>query len=166
MKKGTVGFLSLMTGGIFGAFGAAAGVGKVKDAELKTEMKYSNKHLALYLMMDHWVEVKQKGKNLASYLKDKGYQKIAIYGMSYAGNRLVKELEGTGIEIKYGIDIDADNIHSDIKIYEPQDIMEGVDIVVVTPIFFFDEIAEKLEEKFTCPIISLADIIDAVLFEV
>lgn len=166
MKKRTVGFLSLLTGVVFGAFGAAAGVGKVKDAKLKTEMKYSRKHLDLYLMMDRWVEVKQKGKNLADYFKNEGYRNIAVYGMSYAGNRLIKELADTGIEIKYGIDKDADNIHSDIKLYKPQDIMEGVDIVVVTPIFFFDEIEEKLEEKFTCPIISLADIIDAVLYEV
>lgn len=168
MKRGTVGFLSLLTGGFFGALGAAARVGKVKNEELKTEKQFSGKHLALYVMMDRWVEVKQKGKSLADFFKNEDYQKIAIYGMSYAGNRLVKELAGTGIEIKYGIDRDADNICSDIRIYKPQDIAEDVDVdvVVVTPIFFFNEIAEELEKKYSCQIISLADIINAVLSEV
>ena len=166
MKKRTVGFLSLLAGGVFGALGATARVGKVKNEELKTEKQFSGKHLALYIMMDRWVEVKQKGKNLADFFRNEGYQKIAIYGMSYAGNRLVKELAGTGIEIKYGIDKDADNICSDVKIYKPQDIMEDVDVVVVTPIFFFNEIAEELEKKYSCQIISLEDIINEVLFEV
>lgn len=166
MKKGTVGFLSLLTGVVFGGFGATAGIGKLKEEKLKTERQFSSKHLALYLMMDRWVEVKQKGKNLADYFKNEDYRKIAIYGMSYAGNRLIQELAGTGIEVKYGIDKDADNIHSDIRIYDPQDIMEEVDIVVVTSITFFNEIAEKMEDKFTCPIISLSDIINTVLLEV
>lgn len=165
MKKRTLGFLSLLVGGAFGAIAAAVGVDRTGKKKLMVEKQFSTKHLELYLMMDRWVEVKQKGKNLADYLKQEGYQTIAIYGMSYAGNRLVKELEGTGIEIKYGIDKKADNIHSKIKIYTPKDIMEDVDAVVVTSISFFDEIAEKLEEQFICPIISLDDIINAVLYE-
>ena len=165
MKKRTVGFLSLLAGSAFGALGAAAGVGRAGNRKLKTEKRYSTKHLELYLMMDRWVEVKQKGKNLADYLKQEGYRTIAIYGMSYAGNRLVKELDGTGIEIKYGIDRNADNIHAEIDIYTPREIMEDVDAVVVTSISFFDEIAENLEEQFICPIISLDDIINAVLHE-
>ena len=39
------------------------------------------------------------------------------------------------------------------------DDLENVDAIVVTAITFFDEIAEKLEEKVNCPVISLEDIL-------
>lgn len=162
MKKGTIGALSLLTGAALGAFSGVAGVGKSVGAKLKDERKMADKHLALYLMMNKWVAVKQEGKHLASYFESKGYKKIAIYGMSYAGERLAKELDNTEIEIKYGIDKNAQNLYSSLDVYSLEDELEEVDVVVVTPIFFFNEIEEELSRKFDCPIVSLEDILYAV----
>ncbi len=79
--------------------------------------------------------------------------------MSYAGERLVEELEGSNIKIRYGIDRKADNIYADIDIVSPDDSLDEVDAIVVTSITFFDEIEEQLSEKMDCPIISLEDIL-------
>ncbi len=155
MKKGVIGVLSLVAG----AVGGAVSAGKFTGDKLKVARQFSDKHLALFLMMNQWVKVKQDGKNLASYFEKNGYKKIAVYGMSYAGETLVDELKDTDITIAYGIDQKADTIYADLDIVTMDDSFEDVDAVVVTAITFFDEIEEKLSEKLDCPIISLEDVL-------
>lgn len=118
-----------------------------------------DKCLALFLMMNEWVKVKQDGKNLVSYFEKNGYKRIAIYGMSHVGKILLGEINGTSIQVAYGIDQNADEINAEIDILSMGDDLEPVDAVVVSSITFFDEIKEKLGKKIKCPIISLKDIL-------
>ena len=155
MKKGSISILSALTGAALGA----GAVGKIQGDMLNRTKKMSDKHLALFLMMNQWVKVKQEGKNLASYFENNGYQKIAIYGMSYAGETLINELKGSDVIIAYGIDKNADSIYADVDLVSMNDDLETVDAVVVTAITFFDEIEEQLSEKMDCPILSLEDIL-------
>lgn len=155
MNKGVIGVLSLLAGAAAGA----AGTGKVIGKQINVNKQMSDKHLALFLMMNQWVKAKQEGKNLASYFEEEGYKEIAIYGMSYAGETLVEELKESNIKIKYGIDQKADSVYAEFDVVSPDDVLEKVDAIVVTSITFFDEIEEKLSEKVDCPIISLEDIL-------
>lgn len=155
MKKLLASFLSAIMGFIAGA----SFIGKMKNKVNAKEKMMSNKHLSLFLMMNQWVQVKQEGKNLESYFEKNGYETIAIYGMSYAGERLYDELKNSKIKVKYGIDKKADGIYSEIDIVSPDDKLESVDAIVVTSIFFMDEIEEALSQKVSCPILSLEDIL-------
>ena len=155
MKKGVISVLSALTGAALGA----GAVGKVTGETISKTKSMSDKHLALFLMMNQWVKVKQEGKNLADYFEKNGYKKIAVYGMSYAGETLIDELKDTDITVVYGIDQKADSIYADVDIVSMDDKLETVDAVVVTAITFFDEIEEQLSEKVDCPIISLEDIL-------
>lgn len=159
MKKGTVGILSLLAGAIGGLTGGAIGVSEITSKEMTRRKQMSDKHLALFLMMNQWVKVKQAGKNLSSYFEKKGYRKIAIYGMSYAGETLTDELTGTGVQVIYCIDNKVGMLHADVDIVSMDDDLQPVDVVVVTAITFFDEIEKKLSKKVSCPIISLEDIL-------
>lgn len=155
MKKGLIGILAAVTGAGVGA----TTVGKKMGNKINSLQEMSNKHLALFQMMNQWVKVKQEGKNLSQYFEKNNYKNIAIYGMSYAGETLVEELRSTVTIVKYGIDKNADKIYSDIDIISMEEDLQDVDAIVVTAITFFDEIEEKLEEKIDCPIISLEDIL-------
>lgn len=155
MKKLTLSLLSVLSGAVGGAFAAKKIIGDATEVQ----KNMSEKHLALFLLMNQWVAVKQKGKNLTDYFENMGYKKIAIYGMSYVGERLVEELKDSSIQIAYGIDKMAETIYSDIDLVTMENELEQVDAVVVTPIFFFDEIEEELSKKIDCPIISLEDIL-------
>ena len=106
MKKPIISILSTLAGAALGA----GAVGKVSLDKTKKVQSMSDKHLALFLMMNQWVKVKQEGKGLAVYFETNGYKKIAIYGMSYAGETLVDELKNTGITVAYGIDKRADSL--------------------------------------------------------
>lgn len=155
MKKVILSIVSSVLGGTVGA----GVVGKLAGESINRTQSMSDKHLALFLMMNQWVKVKQDGKNLATYFKKNGYSKIAIYGMSYAGETFLNELKGTEIEVAYGIDKKAEGIYADINVVTMDQYLDKVDAVVVTAITFFDEIRRQLEEKLECPIISLEDVL-------
>jgi hypothetical protein len=147
--------VSVLTGAVVGA----TAVGKKISKKTEKAQGYADKHLALFLMMNQWVKVKQEGKNLSSYFENNGYNKIAIYGMSYAGETLLDELKNSNIKVAYGIDKKADSIYADVDIVTMDDDFEKVEAIVVTAITFFDEIEDKLSVKIDCPIISLKDIL-------
>ena len=155
MKKEVV---SILTGFVGAAVGAVA-VGKVKGEKLSKEREMSYKHLELFKMMNQWVKVKQDGKSLVSYLERNGYKRIAVYGMSYAGETLVNELKNSAVTVAYGIDKNAASLYSDIEIVSMDDELDDVDAIVVTAITFFNEIEDQLSERIDCPIISLEDIL-------
>lgn len=142
--------------------GAAAGAGivsKKSEEKLSIQKAYTDKHLSLYLMMNQWVKIKQENKSIADYLAENGYREIALYGMNYVGQTLLNELAGSSVKVRYGIDKNASNIYSDIDIVLPEEKLERVDAVIVTPITFFDEIEEALSKKLDCPILSMEDIL-------
>ena len=155
MKKLTLSLLSVLGG----AATSAVAVRKVTGKATEVQRNMSEKHLALFLMMNQWVAVKQEGKNLADYFEKQGYKSIAVYGMSYAGERLLEELKGSDSQVQYGVDKNADNIYMDVNIVTMEDELKPVDAIVVTPIFFFDDIEEELSQKIDCPIISLEDVL-------
>lgn len=159
MKKGVVSFL---LGGVAGGIAGAAAVGSKLSKDVKGERGYAQKHLMIMQMFNQWLINKQEGKKLASFFEDNNYKSIAIYGMSYLGERLVDELKGSGIEVKYAIDKNAANIYADVEVKRPTDNLPGVDAVVVTAVYYFNEIEGELVELVDCPVISLED----VLFEV
>lgn len=155
MKKSIISILSASIGILIGVVRTR----KMMNIKVTNMEELSDKHLSLFLMMNQWVKIKQEGKTLSSYFEKKGYYKIAIYGMSYAGETLVEELKQSSIKVEYGIDKRSENIYADFKILSPEDILEDVDAIVVTSIKYFYEIEELLSEKVVCPILSLEDIV-------
>ena len=143
MKKGVISALSVLAGAAIGA----GAMGNVVSKATDKAQAMSDKHLALFMMMNQWVRVKQEGKNLSAYFVKNGYKKIAVYGMSYAGETLMEELKDSEVKIAYGIDKNADEIYADVDIVSVDDDLEQVDAIVVTAITFFDEIQEKLSQK-------------------
>ncbi len=87
------------------------------------------------------------------------YKKIVVYGMSYVGERLLDDLTGADIEVVAAIDKNAKGIFADVPVITPDENMPECDCVVVTAIYFFDEIERLLAEKVSCPIVSLEDIL-------
>lgn len=155
MKKLVFLVLGILSGTLFGAIT----MGRYAGKKINRLTDMSDKHLTLFLMMDQWIKIKQQGKDVARYLKDKEYNNIAVYGMSYAGKTLVEELKGSEIQVKYGIDNRADPGYTEIDIMSLNNELKKVDAVIVTAITFFDEIERKLSKKINCPVISLEDIL-------
>lgn len=161
MKKGTI--ISAVAGNavgmLVGAGVGAAVAGKEKKKSEKQWKELADKHLALMLLMNQWLSIKQEGKNVADFLKRKEIKSIAIYGMSYVGERLYDELKDTDIVIKYAIDRNADGIYAEVDIVTPDEKLESVDAIIVTPVYYYKEISCMLMQKTNIKIISLEDIL-------
>lgn len=161
MKKRT--FLLTMTGTVLGA---AAGVGAgaliVEKGKRKSEKQWkelADKHLALMLLFNQWLSIKQEGKNITDFFHREGIKSIAIYGMSYVGERLYEELKNTDVEVKYAIDKNAEGIYAEVDIVTPEDRFEAVDAIIVTPVFYYENISCMLKQKTEIRILSLEDIL-------
>lgn len=150
-----------LTGMLFGAGISCFLIAKQQECINRWKSE-AEKNRALFLLMDQWANIKQEGKNLEAYFERYHYKRIAVYGMSYAGMRLCKELKHSGIKIAYGIDRNAGNIYSDIKLITPNDKLEDVDAIVITAIAGFDDICDELSKKITCPFLSIEDILNEI----
>lgn len=131
----------------------------------KKVRELSNNHLALFQLMERWVKVKQHGKSMAEILEKKGYYNIAVYGMSYVGKRLIKELKGSNINVNYGIDRRIDLCCEDVEIVSAASDLKKVDAIVVTAVYYFDDIEITLSKKVGCPIISIEELLYDMSFE-
>lgn len=126
---------------------------------IREERNGREKNLCLYRFTNEWLAMKQKNKDLSKYFKDRGYHSIAIYGMGYLGERLVDELDHTGIGVSYAIDRSKKGGYAGVAIKDIDGELPAVDAVVVTPIYDFWEIKRNLAGVFECPVISLEDIV-------
>lgn len=159
MKKGFSGVFSAVTGVVVGAVAGGAAAKTASSKKIKAMTEKGAKVHELYMAFDQWLRIRQEGKTLVEYFKSQNYKTVAIYGMKELGERLYDELEGSDITVRYVIDKNADSIYADVDVVTPDDELEPVDVIVVTALYYFDEIEEMLSEKVDCPIISLEDIL-------
>lgn len=128
-----------------------------KIDSLKQRIEVLSDHFQL---LNHWLEIKNEGKSIATYFEEMGYRHIAIYGMAELANRLSEELSESSVHIDYGIDRDiCCSIARIDKVYFPDDNLPETDAIIVTPYSSFESIKTILAEKVNCPIISLEEVI-------
>lgn len=163
MKKNVLSIIMILIGAVIGGIAGIISTSQEYGKRISKINNLSDKHLALFLLMNQWVKIKQEKKSIAQYLEDREYNEIAIYGMSYVGETLMDELKNTGIHVKYGIDKNANGMYLDTKVVTLEKPLEQVDAVVVTAICSFDEISSELREKVDCPILCLEDIVYEIL---
>lgn len=159
MKKRFGRVFSTATSLLIGAVVGGAAAGTVSSKKMKEMTQKAAKVHELYMAFDQWLRIRQEGKTLVEYFISHNYGTVAIYGMKELGERLYDELEGTDITVSYIIDKNANAIYADVNVITPYEELKPVDVIVVTAVYYFDEIEEMLSEKVNCPIISLEDIL-------
>ena len=125
--------------------------------------KEVEKYKANYELLDKWLFIIENQKNVSEYLSKKKYKNIAIYGFSSIGKHLYTELKKEKFNIKYVFDQNTSLKYESLKIKQIEDIRDDVDVIIVTAIFYYDEIRNMLGDKVKCPIISLREIIEEII---
>ena len=118
----------------------------------------ADKHLEIMDIFKLWLMMLENGRGIEAYFIENSYKTIAIYGMGYLGERLLKGLSGTGIEVKYVIDQQYHSVDGEISVVSMNDTLESVDVIIVTPVYYFYSIKKQLKERTTNEIISIEDI--------
>ena len=132
------------------------------DTAISTDMKIFdtlNKYRLISNCLDEWMTLREQGINLAYYLKQYHYNRIAIYGFGILGHHLLYDLEKADIEIAYIIDQRVELKHPKLVIKGIDDDLDEVDAVIVTALADYDEIFDRLQNKIKCKILSVYEIV-------
>ena len=158
MKKrwvAVIGTLSLVSGVLLGVFLTKKNA-EIKYKELKERLAKFEDYFAI---VNKWLKNRNQHISVADYFKNNHYEKIAIYGMGEIGKRLYEELCAEGIEVTAVFDRNAQRFDPSLNVYSIEGSVPEVDVVVITPTFDYDTIAEQLEKVVSCKIISISDVI-------
>ncbi|MCM1415718.1 MAG: hypothetical protein NC430_07310 [bacterium] len=151
--------LTALAGICFGSFIGGRFIGRQYEKHCAVIEKQGDSFSEFYTLMQQWVKVYQSGHTLVHYCEKNNYKKIAVYGMSEMGYMVLREFQGTAVEVAYCIDRNADNVFAEIDVRRPDAELPQVDAVIVAVVQFYEEVKESLEKKLSCPIISLSDVV-------
>ena len=113
----------------------------------KDPVSNSDFHPWGFSILDKWMQIRNKNLGLKSYFQDNKMRTAAIYGIGALGRLFIEQLKLDGVTVSYGIDKRKSEINiNEIQVYSPEDALPAVDVIVVTPIFFY-EIEEMLQSK-------------------
>lgn len=110
-------------------------------------------------LMDQWMRNKENKIGLGTILKKRGFCSIAVYGIGILGEHLIRDIEQSDINIRYGIDARKSEIAHPFPVISPNQDYPQVDVIVVSVISEYDEIKEKLSKATRIPVISLEELV-------
>lgn len=121
------------------------------------------KNALLLRLFQNYAGLLARGKTLAEILKNRGYYSCAIYGYGNIGQCVYTDLIQHGYDLSYIVDKNVDQIIDkeslQCKIYSLEDEFPKTDLMIITPVFYYEEILMDIEKKIDCPIISLDDFV-------
>lgn len=127
---------------------------------IKRMKKLNSKMVLYYNIYSKWIELRIKGKRLATYLEEAGIYNVIVYGYGPVGINFVEDLlESSNINIVCIIDNGIIEQDEEICVKSIENAPKDVDAVIVTTVHVFDNINLTLKKEFACPILSLQDII-------
>ncbi len=131
------------------------------DNSLIEMQKNLQKSVLFYWVLTRWMDLKIGGGSIADVLKRLEYSRIAVYGYAELGQLLCKELTDTKVDVSYVIDKKVkDTKVGNLPIYFPQSGLPDVDAVVVTAIYYFDEIRKELLKMGYKKVVSLRELLE------
>lgn len=124
---------------------------RLKDENVKVSEFYDT--------LLQWVHVHHKFGFIGSYLSRMGYKNVAIYGMAEIGRLLLEEIQiDSDINIVCVVDRDRKKLEGiPCKDQNPDEKIEGADILIVTAIHDYEEIVEKLCVEESCTVQCIDD---------
>lgn len=155
MKKVLIAIGGGIIGLISGYLAAQKAAGKLVEEKENTKKRYKK----YYDVLNYWMESHSRGRNIVDYLKGQEYRNIVIYGMGELGNRLYEQLADSEIKVIYAIDRNPVSAYNELTVVGSAMETEGIDAVIVTPVYDFESIKTDLQGIFSCNILSLEDIV-------
>ena len=141
-----------------------------RDSSLSVEVELLKRNLdakdarihkfkSYFDLLNEWLRLELQGKSVESYFIKNGYKTVAIYGIGEIGSRLYEALaSGISVEVIYAIDKNRKSYLS-LPVYNLDQSLPVVDVVVVSTNNIFEEVAKSLRNKVTATIVSIDDVI-------
>lgn len=134
---------------------------KIYKKKLRDIQGIVKKNDMLIQTYDKWMQLEENGKTINDILHAHGYQTVAIYGMGYLGKRLYERLVAEGADILCGIDKNAHYMYKNLYVHAiDDDDLPDADVIIVTPIYFYNEIRDTIKEYRNVDVCSLYELLD------
>lgn len=114
-------------------------------------------------MFDRWLYAVTHGQKTEDYFNDHNYNRVAIYGMHRVGGRLYGILKNTEIDVRFGVDKNADRFVYDVPLIKPDEIgdrVNDVDVIVATMANGYEAVRDLLYKKGFKAVVSIDDVIN------
>lgn len=113
-----------------------------------------------YDILIRWIALYQENETIAGWMAERGYKRIAVYGMGELGELIYRELVRENLDVRCAIDKNADNLNlKKIKALKPMDDLPELDVVIVSLPRYFEQIRSDLGHITRADIVSIEDII-------
>lgn len=128
---------------------------------IEKEIDKVHKFIEFYDVLVQWIQLKQVDKRFVRYLEENNYHTVAIYGMKELGQMLLTELQQDDANIVCVIDKNAQEIDGEyeIPIISDFNILPEVDVIIVTPVHYFNNIYKELRLYTEAEIVSIDDLL-------
>lgn len=134
----------------------------LENSTIELENKLQKSTL-FYWVLTRWMDANLKGRRLAEVLRSQNYHCIAIYGYAELGKLLHSELSKDGFKVSYILDKKIENTEEDTtSVFSPKKGLPLVDAVVVTAVYYFEEIKNELMQLGFDNIISLRTLVEII----
>lgn len=129
-----------------------------EDTELSMQ---TLKERNMLFVMKTWLDMRNQGMEIASFLEKRQYLHIAVYGMGNIGESLFYELHNSGIHIDYAIDSSScvKDFDEELTVLNWADEFPDVDAVIVTMMVGYDDVIHALKARLKRPVITVYDLI-------
>ncbi len=113
-----------------------------------------------FMFLLSWYDVREDGINVREYFDANHFYNIAVYGAGEIGRRVINDFLKCGVRITCCIDRMLLDTYCGVPCILPgQAQKEVLDVIVVTPVDFYDEIEKSLMDSgVSCPVISVDEI--------
>lgn len=106
--------------------------------------KRTDKFISYFNLLERWMTCREQNYLFAQFFYKNNIKSVAIYGMGKIGKHLKYELEKAGITISYVIDEGENALYGKEEHYNLRDGLPMTDVVVVTPIYEYEEIKKRI----------------------
>lgn len=131
---------------------------------LKEKNDRIEKAEANILVLEEWLAMHNRGYSMVDVLKGRRCWVVAIYGMGILGNHLYQELENSDIRVKYIIDRRPIKGVYHAEVCSAEEKLSGVDAVIVTSVYQFEEMERQIRQSNDVQVISLLELLDTESF--
>lgn len=118
-----------------------------------------------YLTVQQYLSIKCQKKSIVDFFLERGYKKVAIYGLGELGRCVLYDLLDTEVKVLYVVDQNNKNYPlgiNGIPVISKETIQQqgDIDVIVVTVLYEFNNIVDSLLEKIELEkIINLSDVV-------
>lgn len=112
-----------------------------------------------------WFQLERRGIQIEKRIAEMGMKHIAIYGYGILGKQLYQVCREKEIVIEYLIDKNPEVFRDNLNVCEPISDLSRleylkIDLIVITTIYYFEEICQELKPLTEARLISLEELVE------